>query len=70
MSGQLEMCASSSVFAVLRSFYSLILLQLHLALRQYFTSFIAFFFFFMNRRTSDRIQTKQKHNALQFYIIV
>lgn len=43
MSGQLEMCASSSVFAILRSLYSFILLQLHLALRQYFIPLIAFF---------------------------
>lgn len=42
MSGQLEMCALSSVFAVLRSFYSFLLLQLHLALRCYFSYLIAF----------------------------
>lgn len=43
MSGQLEMCASSSIFAILRSLDYFILLQLHLALRQYFIPLIAFF---------------------------
>lgn len=42
MSGQLEMCALSTVFAVLRSFYSFILLQLHLVLRCYFSYLIVF----------------------------
>lgn len=51
MSGQFWMCASSAVFAVLRSFYSFLLLQLRLAFRQYFISLIAFvlFWFFLGR---------------------
>lgn len=42
MSGQLEMCAFSSVFAVLRSFYSFILLQCHPVLWCCFSYLIMF----------------------------